>query len=177
MTVTTETLDVDALRATLRGTVLAAGDDGYESARRVWNAMIDRRPRLIVRSAGVADVIAAVNFARDNGLLFSIRGGAHNVTGSAVGDDGLMLDMSRDDGDSSRSRAAHGPCRAAAACGAIWTTRPRRSGWRSPAGRRLDTGIGGPHARRRRRLADALLRARPSTTFCPSTSSPPMAAC
>ena len=94
MTVTTETLDVDALRATLRGTVLAAGDDGYESARRVWNAMIDRRPRLIVRAAGVADVIAAVNFARDNGLLFSIRGGAHNVTGSAVADDGLMLDMS-----------------------------------------------------------------------------------
>src|SRR3954453_7229624 len=94
MTVTTETLDVDALRATVRGTVLAAGDDGYESARRVWNAMIDRRPRLIVRAAGVADVIAAVNFARDNGLLFSIRGGAHNVTGSAVADDGLMLDMS-----------------------------------------------------------------------------------
>ena len=85
---------VAALRAAVRGSVLLPGEDGYDAARTVWNAMINRYPALIVRAAGVADVIAAVTFAREHDLLFSIRGGAHNVTGSAVCDGGLMLDMS-----------------------------------------------------------------------------------
>jgi FAD/FMN-containing dehydrogenase len=85
---------VEALRAAARGQVLLPSDPGYDDARRVWNAMIDRRPAVIVRCTGVADVRLAVNFARDNALLLAIRGGAHNIAGSAVCNDGLMLDLS-----------------------------------------------------------------------------------
>ena len=86
--------EATALRAMVRGEVLLPDDDGYDAARTVWNAMIDRRPAVIVRAVGVADVVSAVNFAREAGLVLSVRGGAHNVTGSAVCDGGLMLDMS-----------------------------------------------------------------------------------
>ncbi len=85
---------IDAFREGVRGQVLTADDDGYNAARQVWNAMIDRHPALIVRCAGVADVIAAVNFARDHDLVLAVRGGGHNVTGNAVCDAGLMLDLS-----------------------------------------------------------------------------------
>jgi hypothetical protein len=86
---------VDALRARLRGPLLRAGDAGYDEARTIWNALIARRPALIARCAGVADVIAAVQFAREHDLLVSIRGGGHNIAGKAVCDGGLMLDLSR----------------------------------------------------------------------------------
>lgn len=85
---------LDNFRSSLRGSLLQAGDEGYDSARSIWNAMIDRRPALIVRAAGVADVMASVNFARQNGLLLAVRGGGHNIAGNAVCDGGLMLDMS-----------------------------------------------------------------------------------
>ena len=85
---------LDAFAASLRGQLLNAGDAGYDDARNVWNAMIDRRPGLIVRCAGAADVIAAVNFARENHLLTAVRGGGHNIAGSAVCDGGLMIDLS-----------------------------------------------------------------------------------
>jgi FAD/FMN-containing dehydrogenase len=85
---------LESLRATVRGQVLTAEDDGYDAARQVWNAMIDRYPALIVRCAGVADVISAVNFARDHGLLVAVRGGGHNITGNAVCDGGLVVDCS-----------------------------------------------------------------------------------
>jgi FAD/FMN-containing dehydrogenase len=85
---------VAALRSTLRGELLEPGEQDYDAARRVWNAMIDRRPLLIARCFGVADVIASVNFARSNGLLVSVRSGGHNVAGYAVCDDGLMIDLS-----------------------------------------------------------------------------------
>lgn len=85
---------LDAFAASLRGQLLNAGDAGYDEARNVWNAMIDRRPGLIVRCAGAADVIAAVNFARENHLLTAVRGGGHNIAGSAVCDGGLMIDLS-----------------------------------------------------------------------------------
>jgi FAD/FMN-containing dehydrogenase len=85
---------IEAFRATLRGALLCPGDSGYDDARRIWNAMIDRRPALIVRCAGVADVIQAVHFARTHDLLVAIRGGGHNVAGNAVCDDGLMIDLS-----------------------------------------------------------------------------------
>src|SRR5829696_6282964 len=85
---------VEGLRAGLRGQALRAGEDGYDAARTVWNAMIDKRPAVIVRCAGVADVIAAVNFAREAGLPVSVKGGGHNVAGKAVCDDGVMIDLS-----------------------------------------------------------------------------------
>jgi len=86
---------LDRLRAQLRGTVLTPGDPEYDQARALWNAMVDRRPALIARCLGAADVIACVEFARAQGLLLSIKGGGHNIAGLAACDGGLMLDMSR----------------------------------------------------------------------------------
>lgn len=88
------TAAVDALRSGMRGEALTAVDEGYDAARAIWNAMIDRRPRLIVRCRGVADVMDAVNFARHHNLAVSIRGGGHNVAGHAVCDGGVMIDLS-----------------------------------------------------------------------------------
>ena len=81
-------------KTSMRGPVLCVGDEGYEEARQVWNGLIDRHPALIARCSGVADVIDAVNFARTHNLLVSVRGGGHNVAGSAVCDGGLMIDLS-----------------------------------------------------------------------------------
>lgn len=83
-----------ALRNKLRGTAALPGEDGYDTARTIWNAMIDRRPALVVRCQGAPDVIEAVRFAREEKLLLSIRSGGHNIAGSAVCDDGLLIDLS-----------------------------------------------------------------------------------
>jgi len=85
---------IAALRRTMQGAVLVAGDQGYEPARQVWNAMIDRRPGLIARCTAPADVQAAVRFASEQDVVLSIRGGGHNVAGNAVCDGGLMIDLS-----------------------------------------------------------------------------------
>lgn len=85
---------IEALSAATRGQVLRPGDADFDQSRRLWNAMIDRRPAVIVRCAGVADVRRAVAFARDNNLPLAVRGGAHNIAGTAVCDDGLMIDLS-----------------------------------------------------------------------------------
>ena len=82
------------LKADLRGEVLQSQDVGYDDARKIWNAMIDRYPGLIIRCNGVSDVMAAVNLARTNNLLVSVKGGGHNVSGHAVCDGGLMIDLS-----------------------------------------------------------------------------------
>jgi FAD/FMN-containing dehydrogenase len=82
------------LKARIRGPVLLASEPGYDEARSLWNAMIDRRPALIVRCLGVADVVAGVDAAREHGLQLSIKGGGHNIAGLAVCEGGLMLDMS-----------------------------------------------------------------------------------
>jgi FAD/FMN-containing dehydrogenase len=86
---------VEAFAARLRGELLHPGDASYEEVRRVWNGMIDRRPALIARAASVADVINAVNFARENDLLLAVRGGGHNVAGTGTVDGGLLIDLSR----------------------------------------------------------------------------------
>ena len=86
---------VEKLRSACRGPVIRPGDAEYESARRIWNASIDKRPGLIVRCSGLADVIAAVNFAREHELLVAVRGGGHNVGGRALCDGGLVIDLSR----------------------------------------------------------------------------------
>ena len=85
---------LNGLRAGLRGTMCLPGEPGYEDARTIWNAMIDRMPAVIVRAAGAADVIRAVGFAREHRLLLSVRGGGHNIAGNAVCDNGMMLDLS-----------------------------------------------------------------------------------
>lgn len=85
---------VASFAAGIRGEVLRPGDEAYDEARRLWNGMIDRRPALIARCTGTADVIACVNFARAEGLPLAVRGGGHNVAGSAVCDDGLVIDFS-----------------------------------------------------------------------------------
>lgn len=89
---------VEALAERLRGPLLRAGEDGYDEARAVWNGMIDKRPALIVRAAGAADVMDAVRFAREHKLLLAVRGGSHNVAGHAVCDGGLVIDLSPMDG-------------------------------------------------------------------------------
>src|SRR3954451_4286930 len=91
-------LDAEALAAleeTVRGSVLTPGEPGYDEARSIWNGLIDRRPALIVQCTGAADVVDAVNFAREQSLLLSVKGGGHNVAGNAVNDDGLVIDLSR----------------------------------------------------------------------------------
>src|ERR1700732_4429782 len=82
------------LRESLRGTVIERGEPNYDEARALYNGMIDKRPRLIARCVDVADVIAAVNFGRDNELRIAIRGGGHNGPGLASVDDGLVIDLS-----------------------------------------------------------------------------------
>jgi FAD/FMN-containing dehydrogenase len=83
----------DELRASMRGDVIAPSDGGYDEHRKVWNGSIDRRPGLIARCAGVADVRAAVRFARERGLLMAVRGGGHSFPGLSVCDDGLLVDL------------------------------------------------------------------------------------
>ena len=85
---------VTALRSGLRGTVAFPGEDGYDTARPIWNAMIDRRPGLVVRCLGASDVINAVKLARDEKLLVAVRSGGHNIAGNAVCDGGLLIDLS-----------------------------------------------------------------------------------
>src|SRR5919201_3092309 len=79
----------------VRGAVLRPDDAGYDDARAIWNGLIDRRPALILQCTGAADVVDAVNFAREQNLLLSVRGGGHNVAGNAVNDAGLVIDLSR----------------------------------------------------------------------------------
>ena len=96
-TMTTGAVDpeaVQAFAATVRGRVLSPGDDGYDDARAIWNGLIDRKPALIVQCTGAADVVDAVNFAREHDLLLSIKGGGHNVAGNAVNDGGIVIDLS-----------------------------------------------------------------------------------
>jgi FAD/FMN-containing dehydrogenase len=84
---------VEKLRPQLRGPLLLPGDPGFEDSRTVWNAMIQKRPAAIARCLGVADVVAGVRFARENGVPLAIKGGGHNIAGLAVVDGGLVLDM------------------------------------------------------------------------------------
>ena len=85
---------IEKFRNSLRGVLIRPGDQGYDTVRKIFNAMIDRRPSLIARCAGLVDVIAGVNFARDHELVLAVRGGGHNVAGNAVCDGGIVVDLS-----------------------------------------------------------------------------------
>jgi FAD/FMN-containing dehydrogenase len=87
-------VEVDELRAGVRGALCLPGEPGYETSRTLWNAMIDRRPGLVVRAAGAADVIRAVDLAREHGLLLAVRSGGHNIAGNAVCEGGIVVDLS-----------------------------------------------------------------------------------
>jgi FAD/FMN-containing dehydrogenase len=133
---------VDEVKTRFRGELIQPGDDRYESARSVWNAMIDRSPSLIARCTGGADVIEAVRFAHDNGLLVSVRGGGHNVSGSAVCEDGLMIDLSPMGGVhvDPRKRTAR------VQGGAVWSIVDRETqvyGLATPSGYVSTTGVAG----------------------------------
>ena len=86
---------MEELKPRVRGDLIRPGDAGYDAARKVYNAMIDKRPALILRAVDVADVIAGVNFAREQGLPLAVRGGSHNGPGFGTCDDGLVLDLGR----------------------------------------------------------------------------------
>lgn len=85
---------IQELSSGLRGTLLQPEDKDFDEVRQIWNAMIDKKPRIIVRCAGVADVLRSVAFARDHGLLVAVRGAGHNIAGNAVCEGGLMIDLS-----------------------------------------------------------------------------------
>jgi len=152
MTVTATTLegsrtnlndaDVVSLRNGLRGELVIAGDAGFDQARRVWNGNVDRRPALIVRCAGVADVQHAVNFARSLGLLVSVRGGGHSAPGYGTNDGGLVIDLSPMKGIrvDPEARTAH------AQGGALWRDLDHETqafGLATTGGTVSNTGIGG----------------------------------
>src|SRR5436853_7688959 len=84
---------INNLKASLRGSLIEPGAADYDAARKVYNAMIDKKPRLIARCVDVADVIASVNFARENKLLLAIRGGGHNAGGLGIADDAFVIDL------------------------------------------------------------------------------------
>jgi len=84
----------EKLRSVVRGALYLPGDEGYDASRALWNAMIDRRPAVIVRAAGAADVVRAVGYARDHGGPLAVKGGGHNIAGNAVCDNGITIDLS-----------------------------------------------------------------------------------
>src|SRR5271168_3567459 len=87
-------LSFSALAQDFRGHLVSPTDAGYDDARKLYNGMIDKRPRLVAQCVDVADVIAAVNYGRDNGMIIAIRGGGHNGPGLGSVDDGLVIDLS-----------------------------------------------------------------------------------
>lgn len=89
-----QTTAIEELKAKFRGEILTPNGNGYETARAIWNGMFDRKPAIIARAVGTTDVINSLNFARSNNLLVSIKGGGHNSAGTAVCDDGMMIDLS-----------------------------------------------------------------------------------
>ena len=124
---------LDQLRTQLHGPAIVQGDAEYDAARRVFNGMIDKQPQVVVRCTDVGDVMAAVNFARDNSLALSVRGGSHSVPGFGTNDGGVVIDLAPMNGvrvdpktqDGARGRRMH--------VGRRSITPPTRSAWRRRA--------------------------------------------
>ena len=147
----------DGLAAHLSGQLLCPGDDGYEEARRVWNGMYDRRPALIARCARTADVVAAIGFAREQGLTVAVRGGGHSVQGYGTCDGGLVVDLSP-----MKQIEVDPQAHTARAAGRPDLGRVRRGDSRTRAGHHrgafLDHGGRRADTRQRQRLARAQVR-------------------
>jgi len=126
----------------LRGTVVQPGDGAYEAARKVYNAMIDKKPRLIVRCSDVADVITSVNFARENNVLLAVRGGGHNGGGLGVCDDGMVIDLSALRGIRVDTKAHTARVEGGATWGDV-DHATHAFGMATPAGIISTTGVGG----------------------------------
>ena len=157
----TRTISPDALaafRGQMRGPVALPGDDGYDAARTIWNAMIDRSPALVARCLGAADVIDAVKLARDENLLVAVRSGGHNISGNAVCDGGLLIDLSlmksvRVDPASRTARVEPG------ATLADFDREAQAFALATPTRHQFDHRRRRPHARRRLRLDHPQVRA------------------
>src|SRR5579862_4778099 len=133
---------INQLKTALRGGLIQPSDTAYDSARKVHNGMIDRRPALIAKCADVADVMAGVNFARDNKMLVSIRSGGHNAGGLGICDAGLVIDLSRMKGvrvdPAAREVRVEGGC--------VWGDVDHAThafGMATPSGIISTTGVGG----------------------------------
>ena len=90
-----ETSTIEPLRERLRGQLVLPGEGGYDEARKVWNGMVNKKPAIIARCAAATDVVEAVRFARDRGIMISVRGGGHNIAGNALCEGGMVIDLSR----------------------------------------------------------------------------------
>ena len=137
-----QTKHLDQLRSQFRGQIIQPGDGEYDTARKIYNGMIDKRPRVIARCADVADVMAAVRFGCDSGLLTVIRGGGHNGGGLGICDDGLVVDLSRMKGvriePASRTVRVEGGC--------VWADVDHAAhafGMATPSGTISSTGVAG----------------------------------
>jgi len=86
---------IEELNRSFKGEIILPDNEAYENARKIWNAMIDKRPGIIARCATTSDVVLGVNFARDNGLLLAVCGGGHNIAGNAICDGGIVIDLSQ----------------------------------------------------------------------------------
>jgi len=132
----------DALADELRGDLRRPGDAGYDEARQVWNARIDRHPAAIARCAGTADVMAAVDFARERDVRLAVKGGGHHVSGAAVCEDGLVIDL----GDLDGIRVDPDARRVRVGGGATWGQVDHETqafGLATPGGQDPDIGVGG----------------------------------
>ena len=130
---------VAAFRRRFSGSLVLPGDDGYHSARQVWNGMIDKRPAIIAYSAKPSDVVESISFARETGLSLAVRAGGHNIAGKSLCEDGLVLDLSRMrrvaiDSETRRRAPRVAPC------SPISTSQVRRMAWRQ---RRVSTATPG----------------------------------
>ncbi len=133
---------VKDFRGSLHGGALLPGEEGYDSARQLWNGMVDKRPAIIARCSGAADVINSVNFAKENSLVISVRGGGHNFPGNSVCNDGLMIDLSQMNG----VRVDPGSKTVRAQGGTKWGAFDHETqafGLAAPGGTDVDTGIAG----------------------------------
>jgi FAD/FMN-containing dehydrogenase len=133
---------LEGLRKRLKGTLVTAGDPGYDEARTIWNAMIDRRPAVIVRAKSAQDVVEAVKVAKEHGLLLAVRGGGHNIAGNAVCQGGLMLDLSAMNGVQIDAQAKNARVEPGAKLGEF-DSAAQAHGLATPLGINSTTGVAG----------------------------------